>query len=383
MKPRIAILTNYPADFLSFSGGVETATAALLEGLSEYQREFKFHVVSSPKGLSRDIHTEHRGFHFHFLSTPSMLMARPRLLFRISRGLLELRAISPDLVHCQDNMAFALAAILSGCPRIFTIHGVKIHEASKRDGWERWSTGVDALIERYVHRNFKSFIYISDYARRLIRNGGLSFSIPNPVRSEFFKTPRNLTPDKPLILFVGALVPLKRPMALLSVHRELRKQFPTLETVFCGEPESNSYYQELQRYATDGVRFVGRTGVEGLMGWFSRATTLVLPSAQENAPIVITEAMAAGMPVVASRVGGIPEMVEHGQTGFLYKADDVSSLSRWLKTLLLNPDLQMEMGHRARLKALNSYHPAQIARQTVHAYKMMLANETITFLAFG
>ena len=147
VKPRIAILTNYPADLTTFTGGVETATDALLEGLRKHQEDFEFHVVSVPQGLTKDIQMEQNGFCFHFLSTPSLPVARPRHLFRVVNGLRKLREISPDLVHCQDNMALALATILSGYPCLFTVHGVKRHEAGKRTGWARWSASADAIIE--------------------------------------------------------------------------------------------------------------------------------------------------------------------------------------------------------------------------------------------
>lgn len=84
-------------------------------------------------------------------------------------------------------MALALAAILGRCPRIFTVHGVKRYEASMRTGWEFWSATMDSIIERYVHRHFDAFICISNYARSVIGNGYLTFDIPNPVRSLFFK----------------------------------------------------------------------------------------------------------------------------------------------------------------------------------------------------
>ena len=374
MKPCIAILTNYPADFTTFTGGVETATAALLEGLREHQDTFEFHLISAPKGLEQDIRMEREGFHFHFLSTPGLFLARPRLFFRINKGLRELRDISPDLVHCQDNMPFALAAILSGYPQLFTIHGVKRHEANKRNGWERWSASADAVIERYVHRRFQWFICISDYVRRVVGNGKHLFSIPNPVRPAFFKT-RRVILDHPLLLFVGALIPLKQPTKLLYAHRELRKRFPTLETAFCGVFEDSKYRRQMQSEKVDGVHFIGRVEEEKLAKWFSQATALVLPSTQENLPIVIAEAMAAGVPVVATTVGGIPEMVEHGETGFLHDVEDVDGMVELLERLLSDPVLQTEMCQRARQKALDTYYPNKVARQTVQVYQTMLSLE--------
>ena len=373
VKPRIAILTNYPADFTTFTGGVETATAALLEGLRKYQDDFEFHVVSVPQGLTKDIQIEKDGFRFHFLSTPSLPIARPRQLFRVVNGLRKLREIAPDLVHCQDNIALALAAILSGYPRLFTVHGVRRHEASKRTGWARWSTSAEALIEPYVHRRFQSFVCISGYTRRVLGKGKKLFNIANPVRSMFFQVNRNGVSNSLVLLFVGDLSPLKRPMDLLLAHQELRSRFPTLETVFCGAPGDDGYFQQIQRQTTEGARFVGRVQGDKLVDWLSRSAALVLPSSQENLPIVIAEAMAAGVPVVASRVGGVPEMVEHEQTGFLCNVGNIGGLIKRLECLLSNPTLQAEMGQMARQKALDTYHPDLVAYQTTNVYRTMLS----------
>lgn len=374
MKPRIAILTNYPADFTSFTGGVETATAALLEGLQDYKDDFEFHLVSIPKGLSKDIRNNRDGIYFHFLSTPSISLARPRLPFRILKGLRKLQDISPSLIHCQDNMPLALSGILSGYPRLFTVHGIKRHEASKRDGWEKWSARTDAMLERYVYNNFQSFICISDYTRQVIGNKKKLFHVPNPVRSAFFQIRHDKSVKSLVILFIGSLIPLKRPMAVLHAHHELRERFPGLQTVICGIAEDKSYLLKLHQQATDGVYFAGRAGEKELIHWLSQATVLVLPSMQENLPLVIGEAMAAGVPVVASPVGGVLEMVRHGETGFLCNRN-ASDLTKWLEILLSNQALQSEMGLKAHKKALNSYHPSRIARQTVEVYQMMLGGK--------
>jgi len=362
-----------------FTGGVETATAALLEGLEKYQSEFEFHIVSLSSSNSKDVREQKNGFWFHFLGTPHYPWLRPRFPFRIAKAYRELQRIRPNLVHCQDNMSLALASILSGYPRIFTIHGVKRSEAPKRTGWEFWSTSMDAIIERYVHRHFDAFICISSYAKKIIGNGRLTFEIPNPVRSLFFQAPTNVSqPKKPYFLFVGALAPLKRPMDLLLAHAELRQQFPNLEIIFCGEIEDTRYVRTMHKIIAEkkieGVHFLGRVSQEKLVDLLEGAVALVLPSAQENSPMTIAEAMASGIPVVATRVGGVPEIVEDGKTGFLYKVGGANEMIAFLKRLLTSPKLAREMGNRGREKALSMFHPTKVGYQTIQAYRALLAH---------
>lgn len=378
---KIAILTNYPADHATFTGGVETATASLLEGLCNYQEEFEFHVISVPKSLTDDKHERRGGVYFHFLHVPQYTWARPRLLWRVLNAYSELRRISPDLVHCQDNMALALATILSGYNRVFTIHGVKRHEASKRTGWEYWSANMDAVIEKYVYRHFSAFICVSDYASNILESEGKKrkFAIPNPVNVQFFKDKDDseiTTQAKLCLLFAGVLTPLKRPHDLLQAHQHLRDHFPKLETVFCGEVQDKAYveamYRTIIRQGIEGVRFLGRVDQRQLADLLAGATALVLPSSQENSPMVIAEAMASGVPVVATRVGGIPSMIQHGRTGLLYDAGNVVRLIDCLKRLLMQPALCHIMGQHARQEARKRYSPIIVADATVAAYRQLL-----------
>lgn len=370
MKRRIVLLSAYPSDLTSFSGGVETATAALLEGLREIRHEFEFHLISAPRGLIEDEHIQHLECNFHFLTLPTW--ARPRSPYRVARIIRELRRLSPDLVHCMGSMDLALAAIWSSYPRLFTIHGIRRGEVNKRVGWENWSAWADAFIELYVYRRFRDIVCISSYAQHVAGQGKRVFLIPNAVRPAFFNAQRDDNPQLPRLLFVGMLSPLKRPGDLLRAHRQLRDQFPALHTVLCGEPESRQFLDTLLSQADEGVRFVGRMNQEGLINELSKATVLVLPSSQENAPVAIAEAMAAGVPVVATRVGGVPEMLREGQTGRLYHVGDVDALTTILRDLLMDPKWRQSRARAAQEDARARFAPYQVATQTVSAYREIL-----------
>ncbi len=374
---RIAILTSYPPDHASFAGGVQTATAALLEGLCAYQHEFEIHIISS-SNLASDLHERRGGYWFHFLAPPSSPWLRPRLVSRAIKAYHTLRQIKPDLVHCEDSMPLALAAAAGGCCHVFTVHGVKRHEASHRTGWEFWSAAAESVIERYVHRRCKAFICVSSYAADVVGASHLRFAIPNPVRSLFFERHAGHTAaSEPHLLFVGVLAPLKRPMDLLAAHAALRDRFPRLHTSFCGDVQDVRYVERMRRTVAEqgiaGVRFEGRVDQRELAELLRGATALVLPSAQENAPMVIAEAMAMGVPVVATRVGGVPGMVAHGRTGLLYQAGQVQELTDCLHQLLACPALRQRLGSQAREQAKAAYAPEVVAAATAEVYRHVLS----------
>ena len=355
---------------------METASAAFFEGLRPYQWEFDFHIVSVTRD-SGDLNQHQSGYHYHFIGNPNKEWLRPRLPIKMLKTYWLLRKLKPNLIHCQDNMILAMASILSGFPRIFTIHGVRRHEAAHRTGWERASTTFDIIIERAAHRYFDAYICISPYAKEILNGKHKTYQIPNPVKSLFFDAgKRRAIPFSPTLVFVGVIAPLKRPEDLIRAHAELRSRFPLLRTIICGGVEDRIYAERINKMISDrniqGIEFKGIIPQDHLAEIFSRATALVLPSVQENSPMVIAEAMAAGLPVVASRVGGVESLVGHDATGFLYDPGVVPALIRCLDLLLSDPSLVDRLGREAGKKALDHYSPSIIADQTVGAYREIL-----------
>ena len=375
-RPRIAILSNYPSDHRTFSGGVETATAGLLEGLEAYQNEFEFHVICFSRSIEKNISEQYKGFQFHFLKIPNAPLLRPRYPFNVLNAYLKMGQINPDLVHCQDNMMLGLASVLRGFTRVFTVHGVKRHEAFKRTGWQFWSCLFDAVVESYVHKKFDNFICISEYTNKILGDNKSRFSVPNPVRSVFFQSNHSTELHKKHILFVGVIAPLKRPADLLSAHADLQKEFPDIRTLFCGGIEDKGYFTQMKKEILSnkirGVKFIEHIGQEKLADLLKDAIALVLPSAQENAPMVIAEAMASGVPVVASCVGGVPEMLKNDETGLLFNAGDVGALTNHLKNLLKNGFMRDRLGKSARSFAEENYSPERVAEKAVTVYRYLL-----------
>jgi N-acetyl-alpha-D-glucosaminyl L-malate synthase BshA len=101
-----------------------------------------------------------------------------------------------------------------------------------------------------------------------------------------------------------------------------------------------------ERGLTDRVHFLGEQ--DQVLPLLSISDVFLLPSAQESFGLAALEAMACKVPVVASRVGGLPEVIEHGRDGFLHAADDLEGMARSAVTLLTNPELGQRVGEAAR-----------------------------------
>ena len=101
---------------------------------------------------------------------------------------------------------------------------------------------------------------------------------------------------------------------------------------------------------------------------------LVLSSVEETAPMCIAEAMAAGLPVVASNIAGIPHMVRNKETGFLFEVGDAESLADYIRRLVTTPGLRDQMGKRGKEIAVNRWKKRIIAEKTLDVYQRILRN---------
>ena len=161
------------------------------------------------------------------------------------------------------------------------------------------------------------------------------------------------------LLFVGRLRIRKGVEVLLEALRSLE-----VRLVIAGDGEHRTV---LERRASElelgsKVRFLGRRDASQVRGLLGGARALVVPSIYEGMPLVVLEAMEAGVPVVASRVSGIPEVVEDGRTGWLVPPEDPEALAAALAQVLANPAEAMRRGEEGRRRVCERFRPAHAAR---------------------
>jgi glycosyltransferase involved in cell wall biosynthesis len=152
------------------------------------------------------------------------------------------------------------------------------------------------------------------------------------------------------VLYVGRLRTRKAVAVLLEAMSVLARRRPDLRLVIAGDGEQGP---ALRRRAAlpdlEGrVEFAGPLDREQIAQWYRRVAVLCLPSTYEGFPVTIVEAMAAGLPVVATRVAGVPEAVEDGVTGVLVEPEDAEGLAAALDAVLEDVDLRRKMGKAAR-----------------------------------
>jgi L-malate glycosyltransferase len=119
-------------------------------------------------------------------------------------------------------------------------------------------------------------------------------------------------------------------------------------------------------------RHLGFAGREELRKHMSGATMLALPSLEDNCPMTVLESMAAGLPVMAARVGGVPDLIEAERTGIFCDPLDAKSMSEAVEKILMDPAAAWEMAKRAKQEARERFHPKIIAQSHLEIYQEVL-----------
>jgi len=169
----------------------------------------------------------------------------------------------------------------------------------------------------------------------------------------FLKAGESEGTKEPVVIYAGVLTPLKGIHHLIRAFARVIQEFPEARLEIVGRDENPEYAEELRREVVrlglnGQVSFVGEVSQVELANKMRRSCIFVLPSLSEGLGRVVVEAMATGTPVVGSRVGGIPEMVQDGVTGFLVPPGDEEALAERLRWVLKYPREAEAMGHRAR-----------------------------------
>lgn len=181
------------------------------------------------------------------------------------------------------------------------------------------------------------------------------------------------------ILFLGRLDANKSPDVLLRASRQVLERFPGTKVVFGGDGEVEKYKALAKELSiSDRCEFHGWVIGDKREGLFERAAVYCLPSKNEGLPMSVLEAMAHGIPTVATAVGGVPHVIEDGVSGFLIDVDDEVALSESLASLLAEPELREELGRNGRDKVILKFGLDRTVARVVGIYRaLMLEKGTI------
>ncbi|ELS58292.1 putative Glycosyl transferase [Streptomyces viridochromogenes Tue57] len=303
-----------------------------------------------------------------------------------------------ELVHSHTwyaNLAGHLGKLLYGIPHVMTAHSLeplrpwKAEQLGGGYALSSWAerTAVEAAdaviaVSGAMREDILGCYPALDPDRVHVVHNGIDTTLYRPDHGTDVLRRFGLDPDRPYVLFVGRITRQKGVPHLLRAVRDID---PAAQVVLCaGAPDTpeidqefRDLYQQLSR-VREGVHWIPqmlpRPEVIQLL---THAAVFVCPSVYEPLGIVNLEAMACGTPVVASRVGGIPEVVDDGRTGLLVPpADDVEAfeagLARALDSVIGDPETARRMGEAGRERAVGEFGWDAVARRTAGLYGEIL-----------
>jgi len=284
----------------------------------------------------------------------------------------KLREIQPNVIHAQGTERWcAVSGAFSGHPRLLTIHGNLrlINRVSPMKPRLYWT--LQTWLEIFSVPRFDGIVCITKYTRENIADlTRKTWVIPNAVDQSFFDIHRSPSVP-PEVIVVAHIQERKNQNFFLQAISPLAKEI-NFRVKFFGygakdHPYGRDFFSLLA--SRPWASFGGMIRREQLRDVFSRASLLVLPSLEDNCPMSVLEAMAAGVPVIASAVGGIPELICHGQTGLLIDPRSSTSILTSMERILFNPAFASGLADAAKIEARTRFHPRSIAEAHLNIYR--------------
>jgi len=368
---RLAVITSFPDDPGAPVGGVEAVSVNLVQGLAEFD-DLDIDVVTTKRTYSSS-KTERWGkADIHRLPWAGGSTLRNAIGPGRRQMQEYLRKIEPDIIHAHDTYGLLVKGM--AVPRVFTIHGF-IH------GDLLVSGSRFAMLRSWIWRWFETagwadqphIISISPYVRERLRGiaTGVIHDIDNPISEHCFDVDRK--ERKGTVFCAAALIPRKNALTLVDAVAELVGDGLDIELRLAGSLDDEGYVRQVrrriqQKELEQHVLILGRLSADQVRKELSTASIFALTSLEENSPMGIEEAMAAGVPVVTSNRCGMPYMVRDGESGFLVDPNNPDDIARRLRQLLENDELRRAMGAKGREIAMDRFHPAKVAARTREVY---------------
>ena len=273
-----------------------------------------------------------------------------------------------DIIHFHEfELSFPFFSYFMKKPKILHLHGIN-YNFIKRHHISRF------LLKHLTH------IYVSiskQMTKKLVALGipkSKIIYVPNSIDTNLFK-PRKRK-EKNLLLYVGRISELKGLHILIKALEFLKEN---VHLVIIGPPAwNNNYYQNLlnlieneNKKGKHSIEYLGAMEQSEIVEWYQKASILILPSFAEGFPVTILEALSCKTPVIATPVGGVPEIIKNHETGILFPPGDIIRLAEAIDYLLENEDIRLKMACRGRILVKEKYSLENACKKLCSIYRQL------------
>jgi len=375
-------------EFFPIWGGVGSYSIELVKRLS-MDPDLEMHIITPKREMDAKaieqkfdsrikvhfLSSASDSFIYNFKLQASMFMNFQKLHKQYKFDLVH----AANLVHMPDIfMKFRQLDI----PQITTVHTTLKSQSTptgKVAGSKTFFENLTAiaypyikLMERLYLKRSQHLIAVSHWINSFIDNR--AHVINNGIDTQRFSGKDSIrldNSDRPVILYSGRLLAIKGLDTLFEAMRIVLGQRKAY-FVFAGTGDIKKWKKHLSDISEKNYAFLGHVPYEMMHQVYGAASVFVLPSHTESFPLTILEAMSSGLPIVASNVGGVPEILTHNKDGVLVKPGDAQKLAVGIMSILDDPALSRTLSLNARMKALENYDSRIMAAKTKEFYRRVM-----------
>jgi glycosyltransferase involved in cell wall biosynthesis len=376
---RIVQIGPFPVDRSLIRGGVESSVYGLAQEQAKTSSVF---VIDVPRLDIKDSVEEYERLTVYRFRNPGPHQKDSKR--RVKSIIKVISGIRPEICHIHGTGEFSRAVWIAlkeaGFPLMLTVHGlVGVEKKKALKQHFSWKLLYQYIIQRKCERELlsaqRTIIVDTEYVAEAIKNYHLSRTprmaiIPQGINEHFYEI--NGSSSSRTILSVGSISKRKGHHLLIQSFSKAAERLKDIKLVICGAMADRSYYQSLQKLATDShcqerISLQADLPKEEVFEQFSNAHVFALHTQEESQGIVFAEAMATGLPIVSTRVGGVPFVVSEGENGFLTEYGDVSGFARALVEVMSLGDYWYEISSKSK-KASKEYSWTSIAEKVSVEY---------------
>jgi len=362
-------------------GGPQGVAYDTVEGLKKNYRRLEkedifFHILSTTGTTLRSMPGKDDTYgnisveYFRKL-VPTALMSDVNYFLRMNNKKKKI-----DLIHSHP-VAGAFVGTLLGIPTMLTLHGMMWREKQYAQSmYTRFTYDLNIRKFNYVSPRLKKLIAISPYVVKEVEKY-LKTEIPamevieNPVSDAFFDQEKR--EKEGLIIYPAYFNSLKNQYNLIEALYRLKKDNVSFHCVLPGTIIDYAYFDTIKKLIQtynleDDISIPGPVPFSQMLKLYSEASVMVMTSYQETAPLIISEAMASGTPVIASRVSGIPYMVSENNSGFLINPHDPGEIADKIRTVLDDSALRKKFSRESRHIAASRWKSEVITNKLLDTY---------------
>lgn len=302
----------------------------------------------------------------------------------------------PDLIHCSGQVASEAAEILGRIwriPYVLTVHSNQLAglnqtalrvNAAERDVYATKEVSsriagrsdIAICVSRFVLEELRDVFGVPERKLRLVHNGIDTKPFIAAVQRESAAKIRRAARGRKVVLFVGRLIPDKGPQTIIQAARKLILERGRRDLSFFiggGGRLRRLLQARIRRHKlTDDVFLLGELSHHEAIESYFGADLVVMPSLHEGFPLTALEALAAGRPLLASRVGGLPEIIDEGDTGFLIDEKTPEAWANAIESIVDDPERMVRCGQNGRALVLDKFSSEAMVDATANVYEQAM-----------